>query len=132
MLQCSFGPPEWRSSLRHCITVFEVSLQTRVLFQAVSQLAMTRRPKTQVIGPALSGLGEVLVPLRSSDSLWWAGRLQAKLDGISSDTLVRLASGLSFWLKQAVRLGVMFWWTLGSRSLPLPSPWGSCSDGTKL
>ena len=57
------------------------------------------------IGPASTELWEglaspdFLVPLRSSDSLWQAGRLQAdfgcQLDGVSSDTLVWLASGLS-------------------------------------
>ena len=42
---------------------------------------------------------DFLVPLRSSDSLLGAGGLQADfsphLNGVSSDTLVRLASGLS-------------------------------------
>jgi hypothetical protein len=42
---------------------------------------------------------DYLVPSRYTDSLWQAGRLQAdfgfQLDGVSSDTLVRLASGLS-------------------------------------
>jgi hypothetical protein len=44
------------------------------------------------------------VPLRSSDSLWQAGRVQVdfgqQLDGVSSDTLVWLVSGLS---KQCVK-----------------------------
>ena len=61
--------------------------------------------RRHTIGPASSGLGEglasrdFLVPLRSSNSLWQAGRLQAdfgrQLDHVFSDTLVRLASGLS-------------------------------------
>ena len=61
--------------------------------------------KCRTIGPASSGLGEGLderdffVPLCSSKSLWRAGHLQAEsgrqLDGVSSDTLVRLASRLS-------------------------------------
>ena len=86
--------------------VFEASLQTQVRSQAVLQLAATGRPMRQrTIGLASSGLGDgltcwdVLVPSCSSDSLWRAGHLQAdfchQLDGVSSDTLVRLASGLS-------------------------------------
>ena len=82
------------------------SLQTQVRSQAVSQLAVTGRPMRQhTIVPGASELGEVLagrdiiVPSYSSDSLWRAGRLQAdfvrQLDGASSDTLVRVASGLS-------------------------------------
>jgi hypothetical protein len=57
------------------------------------------------IGPATSRLGEglagrdFLVPSCSSDSLWRAGSLQAdhgcRLDGVATDTLVHLASGLS-------------------------------------
>ena len=64
-----------------------------------------RRMKRRIIGPASSGLGEglagrdVLVPLHFSDSLRRAGRLHAdfgrQLYGVSSDTLVWLASGLS-------------------------------------
>ena len=55
-------------------------------------------------GPVSSGLGEglarwaLLGPSCSSDSLWRDGRLQSdigrQLDGVSSNTLVRLASGL--------------------------------------
>jgi hypothetical protein len=61
--------------------------------------------KRSAIGPAWSRLGEDLgssdffVPSHSNDSLWWTGRLQAdfshQLDDVSTDTLVRLASGLS-------------------------------------
>ena len=57
------------------------------------------------IGPESSGLGEglavrdFLVSSRSSDALWLAGHLQTdfgcQLDSVSSDTLVRLVSGLS-------------------------------------
>ena len=35
-----FGAPEWRSSLRHCISMLEASLQTLVRSRAVSQPAM--------------------------------------------------------------------------------------------
>ena len=67
-------PPEWRSSLRHCITVLAVSLQILIQFQAVSQPAWTWRPmRWCTICPAPSGLGEgliardVLVSSRSND-----------------------------------------------------------------
>ena len=81
ILECSdntiqIGPPEWRSGLRHCSAV---SLQSRVQSWAISLLDATGRPMMRhTIGPVLSGLGEglagrdVLVPLRSSDSLWRA------------------------------------------------------------
>ena len=72
----------------------------------MSQLAETGRPmRRHTVGPMSSGLEEglagrdVLVTLRSSDSLWRAGCLHAdfgrQLYGVSSDTLVRLASVLS-------------------------------------
>ena len=61
--------------------------------------------RLHTIGPASSGLGEglagrdVLVPSHSSDFLWRAGRMHAdfgrQLYSVSSDTLVRLVSGLS-------------------------------------
>ncbi|CDQ68478.1 unnamed protein product [Oncorhynchus mykiss] len=61
--------------------------------------------RRHTVGPMSSGLEEglagrdVLVTLRSSDSLWRAGCLHAdfgrQLYGVSSDTLVRLASVLS-------------------------------------
>ena len=87
----SLGPPEWRSGLRQCIAVLEVSLQTRAVTQpSVSGRHMRRR----TIGPVSSGLGEglagrdVLVPSRYSYSC-------GEPDDVSSDTLVRLASRLS-------------------------------------
>jgi hypothetical protein len=36
--------PEWRSGLRHCISVLEESLQTLILLQAVSQPAVIGSP----------------------------------------------------------------------------------------
>jgi hypothetical protein len=52
---------------------------------------------------------DFLVPSRSSDSLWRAGCLQAdegcQLDGVSSDTLLQLASGLT---KQCGLAGLCF------------------------
>ena len=82
------------------------SLQTQVRSQAVSQPAATVRPmRRRTIGPASSGLGDglagrdFLVPSCCSDSLWQAKHLKAdldrQLDGVSSETLVWLASWLS-------------------------------------
>ena len=55
-------------------------------------------PPSSWLGEGLAGL-DVLVPLRSSDSLWRAGGMPSdfgsQLYGVSSDTLVRLASRLS-------------------------------------
>ena len=47
------GAPEWRSELRHCISVQEVSLQTLVSHPAVIGSPIGRR----TIGPASSGFG---------------------------------------------------------------------------
>ena len=50
--------PEWRSGLRHCISMLEASLQTLIRFQAVSQRAVIGSPiGRHTIGPTLSGLG---------------------------------------------------------------------------
>ena len=58
------------------------------------------------------GQGALLGPLSSSDSLWRARRLQAdlgrQLNGVSSDTLVWLASGLSGRVLRSVVRRVMF------------------------
>jgi hypothetical protein len=101
-----FRPPKWCSGVRYCIAALEASLQTWVRSQAVSQPGLTRRTmRRRTIGPASSGLGEglagwdVLVPSRSSNSLWQAGSLHTdfgrQLYSVSSNTLVWLASGLS-------------------------------------
>ncbi|CDQ62833.1 unnamed protein product [Oncorhynchus mykiss] len=78
--------------LRHCIAVLEASLQTRVRYRAVSQLAVSHRAAQFHLGLAR---GALLGSLRSSDSLWQAGRLQADLshqvNSLSSDILVWLA-----------------------------------------
>jgi hypothetical protein len=64
------GPPKWRSGLRHCIAVLEVSLQTWVRSQAVLQPAVTRSlMRRRTDGPADFG---------------------HQLDGVSSNTLVQL------------------------------------------
>ena len=57
-VEVSLGAPECRSGLRHCISVPEVSLQTLVEFQAVSQLAVIGSPiEWCTIGPESYGLG---------------------------------------------------------------------------
>jgi hypothetical protein len=62
-----------------CISMLEASLQTRILSQAVSQPAVTRRPmRRRTVGPVSSELGkslagrDSLVPSCSKDSLWLA------------------------------------------------------------
>ena len=69
------GPSKWDSSLRPCIAVLEVSLQTWVQSQAVSQLAVNGKPMRRCsIDPASFGLGEglagrdILVASHSSDT----------------------------------------------------------------
>ena len=53
-----FCAPEWRSGLRHCISVLEVSLQYLVQIQAASHLAVIgSRIGRHTIGAALSGFG---------------------------------------------------------------------------
>jgi hypothetical protein len=57
-LHVSKCSPEWRSGLRHYISVPEASLQTLVRFQAVSQLSVVGSPIGQcTIGPASLGFG---------------------------------------------------------------------------
>ena len=82
-------PPEWRSGLRHCITVLAVPLEILVQVQARSQPATTERPMGQrTIGPTLARLGEslarrdVLVPSHTSDSC-------GGLDAMHADTIAR-------------------------------------------
>ncbi|XP_070295983.1 AT-rich interactive domain-containing protein 4B-like [Salvelinus sp. IW2-2015] len=51
--------PEWRSGLRHCISVLEASLQTLVRFQAVSQLPVIGSPIGHQLAqrhPGLAGI----------------------------------------------------------------------------
>ena len=50
--------PQWRSGLRHSVSVQEVSLQSLVPFEAVSHPDMIGSPTgRRTIGPALSGFG---------------------------------------------------------------------------
>ena len=44
LLLCTTQAPEWRSGLRHCISMQEVSLQYMVEIQAASHLAMIGSP----------------------------------------------------------------------------------------
>jgi hypothetical protein len=94
------------------------------------------------IGPASSGLVEglagrdVLVPSRTSGSCGGPGAVHvdtvARCTGVSSDTVLRLTSGLSgHCVKKQCGL-VGFQGTHGSLPLSLPSPYGSCSDETRL
>jgi hypothetical protein len=89
------GPPEWRSGLRHCIEVLAVPLEILVQVQALSQPDVTGRPMVRrTIGPALSGLGHVLVPLRTSDSCGRPGAVHTDSQySVSSDTLAGLCFG---------------------------------------
>jgi hypothetical protein len=105
----------------------------------VSQPAVTGSPiGRRTIGPASSGLGEglagriLLDSPRSSDSLWRAGRLLAdlgrQLNGVSSDTLVRLASGLSWQVLRSAVWRVMFQRTHDS-TFASPGPVGELQRG---
>ena len=79
---------------------------------------------------------DVLVPSRTSDYCGGPGALRAnqgcQVHGVSSDTLVRLASGLDArCVKEAVRLGwVVYRRTRDFQPSSLPSPYWSCSDET--
>ena len=54
--QSPFKAPEWRSGLRHCISVLEASVQTLVRSRAVLQPAVIWSPiERRAIGPAPSG-----------------------------------------------------------------------------
>uniref|UniRef100_A0AAZ3RKP9 U1-type domain-containing protein n=1 Tax=Oncorhynchus tshawytscha TaxID=74940 RepID=A0AAZ3RKP9_ONCTS len=118
--KCNVWPPEWRSGLRHCIGVLAVSLQTQVRSRAVSQPAMIWSPIGQcTISPASSGLGDglaVVVLYLAHHGLVTPcvgpGTLQADLgcqvNRVSSDTLVRLASGSSGRVLRSAVWRVMF------------------------
>jgi hypothetical protein len=93
------------------------------------------------IGPRSSWLGEglasrdVLVPSRTSDSCGGPGAVHGRqVYGVSPEALVRLASGLSGHcvMKQCGLVGLCFGRTHDSQPLPLLSPYGSCSDKTRL
>ena len=80
---------------------------------------------------------DVLESSRTSDSCGGPGAVRAnqgcQVHGVSSNTLVRLASGLDArCVKEAVRLGwVVYWRTHDFQPSSLPSPYGSCSDETR-
>ena len=100
-----------------CLSIAELepSLKTWAQSRTVSQPAVIGSPiGRRTIGPPSSGLGKGLAG-STSVSLWRAGRLHAdfgsQLNGVSSDTLVQLASGLSWWVLRRVVWWVMFWRT---------------------
>jgi hypothetical protein len=76
------------------------------------------------------GLGgrDILVSTRTSDSCGGPGQVH----GVSSDTLVRLASGLDAHCvkKQCGLVGLCIGGCM-TFDLRLPSPYGSCSDETR-
>ena len=81
--------------------------------------------------------GDVLVSSRTSDSCGGPGAVRAnqgcQVHGVSSDTLVRLASGLDArCVKEAVRLGwVVYRRTHDFQPSSLQGPYGSCNDETR-
>ena len=119
-------------------------LEILVHVQALSQLAANGRPMgRRKIGPASSVLGEglasrdVLVPSRSSDSKGGPGACTlTRSPGVQC--FLQHISAAGFWVKwalcqEAVQLGwIVFRRTQGSRPSPLPSPYKSCSNETKL
>ena len=57
VIEVDLWATEWRSSLRHGISMLEVSLQILVQFQAVSQPAVIGSPiRRHTIGPVFPGL----------------------------------------------------------------------------
>jgi hypothetical protein len=80
---------------------------------------------------------DILVSSRTSDSCGGPGAVRAnqgcQVYGVSSDTLVRLASGLdAHCVKKLCGLvGVVFRGTHDFRPSSIPSPYGSCSDETR-
>jgi hypothetical protein len=128
------GPPEW-----HCIAVLEVSLQTQVRSQAVSQPAVTRRPiGRRAIVQASSGFGrhECLSHLALATPV--VDRAQCTLTRLpGAQCFLRHIGAAGFRVKwalgqEAVWLG---WVVFGGHTAldpsPLPSPLGSCSDETR-
>jgi hypothetical protein len=97
----------------------------------------------RTIGPALCGLGRVwsagICLSHRALATPVAGRAQCILTrspGVRCFLRHIGAAGFrvgSALCQEAVRLGwVVFWRTHGSRPLPLPSPYGSCSNETRL
>ena len=93
------GPPNWRSGLRHCIAVLEASLQLRVRSRALLKQAATGRPmgwrniiRVRGVFGQLGCPCPIMLLWRPGACTLTSGR---QLYGVSSDTLVRLASGLS-------------------------------------
>ena len=138
-------PPEWHSGLRHCIAVLKASLQTRVWSYAFTagpdrethEVAHSWPSIVQFrggFGPAgisffhhalaapCGGPGAPASWLRSPAG-WWS----LQHIGAAGFRVKRTVC------QEAVRLGrVVFRRSHGSWPSPLPSPSGSCSDGTRL
>ena len=91
-----------------------------------------RRPISVVrVREGLAGR-EILVSSRPSDSFGGSGAVCAnqgcQVHGVSSDTLVRLASGLD---GAVLRSSGLVGLTHDFQPSSLPSPYGSCSDETR-
>jgi hypothetical protein len=128
---------QWSKAL-HC----SASCVTRDPDSSPDSVAAGYDQETQgrsTIGPALSGLAEdlagsdALVPSRTSDSCGGLGAMHAdtvaRCTVLPPDTLVQLASWLSGHCvkKQCGLAGLCF----GGRMALDPSPYRSCSDGTR-
>ena len=136
--------PKSCSSLRHCIAVLEVPLQIWVRSRAATASRDRETHEAAHNWPRVIWIRRGVWPT----SMALPHRPLATPCGRpGACTLTRLpvvrcflqhigASG--FWVKwevcqEAVRLGrVVFRRTHGSQPLPLPSPYGSCSNGTIL
>jgi hypothetical protein len=101
-----YWPPGWHSGLRHCITVLAVPPETLGLSPGSVTAGRDREvhgathnwPSVFRVREGLAG-GDILVSSCTSDSCGGPGTVHAdqvartRLLGVSSDTLVRLASG---------------------------------------
>ena len=136
-------PPEWRSGLRHCITVQAVPLE--ILGLSPGSVAAGHDRETHGVAhncPSVIRIGglsgkDALVPSRTSDSCGGPGAVHADMVARCTRFLRHIgAAGFRVkWVlcQVAVRLGwVVFWRTRGSRPLSLLCPYGSCSDETRL
>ena len=93
-------PPGWRSGLGHCIAVLAVPPETLGLRPGSVVTGRNREacgathnwPSVVRVREGLAGR-DVLVSSRTSDSCCGPGAVHAN-QGVASDTLVRLASGL--------------------------------------
>ena len=122
----------WCSGLEHCTAALAVPPETLGSRPGSVTAGRDREvcgvthnwPSVIRVREGLAGR-DILVSLRTSDSCGRPGAVHAnqshQVHGVSSNTLVRLASGLDACCvkKQCVLVGLCFG---GSRPLPLPSP----------